>query len=128
MGCSTHSVPSWSNSAIRSSLGTNFGLDLSVVECTKSRIAFFAAPSFQDGSGSSAAADTPPNTPNAVVAADALSKSLRVVFIQFLLSANYCATSRATIPDQAAEQSGVAMPLSWHSDRNKSTVAGAYPA
>src|SRR5271169_2792559 len=99
MGCSTHSVPSWSNSAIRSSFGTNFGLDLSVVACTKSRIAFFAAPSFQDGSGSSAAADTPPKTPNAVVAADALIKSLRVIFIKTLLSANCCPNRYATYPE-----------------------------
>src|SRR5271169_2102949 len=91
MGCSTHSVPSWSNSAIRSSFGTNFGLDLSVVACTKSRIAFFEAPSFHEGSGSSAAADTPPKTPNAVVAADALIKSLRVIFMQTLHSATCCA-------------------------------------
>src|SRR5277367_6293235 len=88
MGCSTHSVPSWSNSAIRSSFGTNFGLDLSVVACTKSRIAFFEAPSFHEGSGSSAAADTPPKTPNAVVAADALIKSLLVIFMEALLAAN----------------------------------------
>src|SRR5262252_4165594 len=37
---------------MRSSLGTNFGLDGSVVDCTKAVIACFAAPSFQDGSGS----------------------------------------------------------------------------
>src|SRR5271156_2715223 len=88
MGCSTHSVPSWSNSAIRSSFGTNFGLDLSVVAWTKSRIAFFQAPSFHEGSGSSAAADTPPKAPNAVVAADALIKSLLVIFMKTLLAAN----------------------------------------
>ena len=40
--------------AIRSSAGTNFGLPAVVVDCTNSTIAFFAAPSFQDGSGSCA--------------------------------------------------------------------------
>ena len=52
IGCSTHSVPSWSKVAIRASGATNFGLALSVVTCTNSTIAFFAGPSFQDGSGS----------------------------------------------------------------------------
>src|SRR5262249_3561979 len=56
MGCSTHSVPSWSNVATRASLGTNFGLDASVVACTKAMIACFEAPSFHDGSGSAACA------------------------------------------------------------------------
>src|SRR5262245_8760816 len=37
---------------MRCSGGTNFGLPLSVVERTNSRMLFFAAPSFQDGSGS----------------------------------------------------------------------------
>ena len=55
MGCSTQVVPSWSKVAMRSSGGTNFGLFLSVVVLTKSRIACFAGPSFQDGSGSAKA-------------------------------------------------------------------------
>src|SRR6266446_6672827 len=37
---------------MRASGGTNFGLDWSVVACTNSRIAFFAGPSFHEGSGS----------------------------------------------------------------------------
>ena len=52
IGCSTHSVPSWSKVAMRSSGGTNFGLPCVVVACTKSTIAFLAGPSFQEGSGS----------------------------------------------------------------------------
>ena len=52
IGCSTQVVPSSSKVAMRCSGGTNFGLALSVVTRTKSRIAFFAGPSFQDGSGS----------------------------------------------------------------------------
>src|SRR5262245_6345754 len=45
---------------MRSSGGTNFGLALSVVACTNSTIAFFAAPSFHEGRGSvSAIARTP---------------------------------------------------------------------
>src|SRR5262249_26272936 len=50
--CSTHRVPSWSNVAIRSSGGTNFGLPWVAVVCTNSTIAFLAASSFQEGSGS----------------------------------------------------------------------------
>ena len=52
IGCSTHSVPSWSNVAMRSAGGTNFGLPCVVVVCTNSTIAFLAGPSFQEGSGS----------------------------------------------------------------------------
>ena len=42
IGCSTHSVPSWSKVAMRASGGTNFGLACVVVAWTKSTIAFFA--------------------------------------------------------------------------------------
>ena len=49
IGCSTHSVPSWSKVAMRSGGGTNFGLAWSVVACTNSTIAFLAAPSFHEG-------------------------------------------------------------------------------
>src|SRR5262252_6710255 len=49
MGCSTHNVPSWSNVAMRASGGTNLGLAVLVVACTKAMIACFAAPSFHDG-------------------------------------------------------------------------------
>ena len=52
IGWETHSVPSWSKVARRASGGTNFGLALSVVAFTKSRIACLAGPSFQEGSGS----------------------------------------------------------------------------
>ena len=52
IGCSTHSVPSWSKVAMRSAGGTNFGLAWSVVACTNSMIAFLAGPSFQEGRGS----------------------------------------------------------------------------
>src|SRR5664279_3287558 len=40
---------------MRSSGGTNFGLALSVVVLTKSRMACFAGPSFHEGNGSAAA-------------------------------------------------------------------------
>src|SRR5262245_14458598 len=52
IGCSTHVVPSWSKVAMRASGATNCGLLFSVVVFTNSTIAFLAAPSFQDGSGS----------------------------------------------------------------------------
>src|ERR1017187_6090708 len=55
MGCSTQVVPSWSKVAMRSSGATNFGLALSIVVLTKSRMACFAGPSFQEGKGSTAA-------------------------------------------------------------------------
>src|SRR6516164_2303001 len=57
MGCSTHRVPSWSNVAIRSAVGTNFGLPWSVVSFTKVMIACLARPSFHEGSGSPDVAD-----------------------------------------------------------------------
>src|SRR5262249_54473639 len=50
IGCSTHSVPSWSKVAMRSSGGTKFGFARSVVDRTKSRIACFAGPSFHEAS------------------------------------------------------------------------------
>ena len=56
IGCSTHSVPSLSNVAIRSCGGTKSGLPSVVTFFTNARIACFEGPSFQDGSGSSAAA------------------------------------------------------------------------
>src|SRR6266404_1159263 len=40
---------------MRASIGTNLGLVLSVVACTKSKIACFAGPSFHDDRGSPAA-------------------------------------------------------------------------
>ena len=43
IGCSTHSVPSWSKVAMRSAGGTNCGLALSVVAFTKPTIACLAA-------------------------------------------------------------------------------------
>ena len=52
IGCSTQSVPSWSKVAMRSAGGTNCGLPCVVVACTNSTIAFLAAPSFHEGSGS----------------------------------------------------------------------------
>ena len=52
IGCSTHSVPSWSKVAMRSAGGTNLGLPCVVVACTNSTIACLAGPSFHEGSGS----------------------------------------------------------------------------
>src|SRR5208337_1097027 len=81
-GCSTQSVPSWSNSAMRSSGGTNFELFLSVVVLTKSIIACLAGPLFHDGSGSpSRAKDGTLKLPAAMIAADPFIKSLRVISI-----------------------------------------------
>jgi hypothetical protein len=48
----SHSVPSWSNSAIRSAGSTKFGFDWSVVSRTNFRMASLAAPSCQEGKGS----------------------------------------------------------------------------
>jgi hypothetical protein len=45
-------VPSLSNVAMRSGSGTNVGLPSVVVALTNSTIAFLAAPSFHEGSGS----------------------------------------------------------------------------
>src|SRR6516225_8059369 len=47
---------------MRSSWGTNVGLDLSVVFCTNSTIACLAGPSFHEGSGSLCAALCAPAT------------------------------------------------------------------
>ena len=52
IGCSTQSVPSWSKVAMRSSGATKFAPPVSVVALTKSTMAFFAGPSFHEGSGS----------------------------------------------------------------------------
>src|SRR5436309_11066533 len=47
-------------------------------------MAFFAGPSFQDGKGSFAALDMPLIPPMAAIAADVLSKSLRLISIRIL--------------------------------------------
>src|SRR6516162_2874187 len=75
MGCSTHSVPSWSKVAMRSSGGTNFVLDLSVVVCTNSTIACLARRSFHEGSGSvCASACVPKQSPATVASAEAKTR------------------------------------------------------
>jgi hypothetical protein len=51
MGCSIQSVPSLSNTAIRSASGTKLGPPSRVVAATKSRIARLDPPSIHDGSG-----------------------------------------------------------------------------
>ena len=51
IGCSHHSVPSLSKVAMRSAGGTKSGPPSFVTRATKSRIADFAAPSFQEGRG-----------------------------------------------------------------------------
>ena len=56
IGCSHQSVPSLSKVAMRSATGTKSGPPCVVTRATKSGIDFFAAPSFQDGSGSPPAA------------------------------------------------------------------------
>src|SRR5882757_5337278 len=56
IGCSTHSVPSWSKVAMRSAGGTKFVLPESVVVWTKFTMACLAEPSFHEGNGSSARA------------------------------------------------------------------------
>jgi len=55
IGCSDQSVPSLSNVAMRASRGTKSGEPSVVTLSTKAMIDAFAAPSFQDGNGSSAA-------------------------------------------------------------------------
>src|SRR5262245_18045547 len=52
MGCSDHSVPSLSKTAMRSAAGTKSAPPWVVTRETKSRMAFLDAPSFQEGSGS----------------------------------------------------------------------------
>ena len=53
-GCSDHSVPSLSKTATRSETGTNVSLPSAVTFRTKSMMACFALPSFQDGRASAA--------------------------------------------------------------------------
>src|SRR5262245_35965290 len=79
MGCSTHSVPSWSNVAMRSAGGTNFGLPCEVVACTNSTIALFAAPSFQEESGSPAGCATALPERRVEIAATAMAARARRV-------------------------------------------------
>ena len=55
MGCSTHSVPSLSNTAMRSGSGTKSGEPCLLTFSTNSTIAAFGAVSFQDGKGSDCA-------------------------------------------------------------------------
>ena len=55
MGCSDQSVPSLSNVAIRSATGMNCGPPSVVTAVTKSMIAVFEAPAFQEGNGSAGA-------------------------------------------------------------------------
>ncbi len=50
MGCSLHSVPSLSNTAMRSSGATKSGLPGVATACTNSTMALREGPSFQDGS------------------------------------------------------------------------------
>ena len=52
IGCSTHSVPSLSNTAMRSGSGTKSGEPSLVTFSTKATMAAFGAVSFQDGRGS----------------------------------------------------------------------------
>jgi hypothetical protein len=68
-GCSTQSVPSWSNVAIRSGTGTNLGLPGVVVDLTNSTMALFAALSCQDGRGSDCAEAVVLRTNTAALAA-----------------------------------------------------------
>ena len=56
MGASLHRVPSLSNTAIRSGMGTKSALPSVAVRFTKSRMACLAGPSFQLASGSVVAA------------------------------------------------------------------------
>src|SRR5262245_24883621 len=59
IGCSVQSVPSLSKVAMRSAAGTKSGAPSFVTRVTKSSRAFFAGPSFQDGSGSAGACPAP---------------------------------------------------------------------
>ena len=56
MGFSGHSVPSLSNTAMRSATGTTSGEPGVVTFVTYSMIALFALPSFHEGRGSAARA------------------------------------------------------------------------
>lgn len=81
-GCSAHSVPSLSNTAMRSSFGTNDLLPSRETSATKSVMAAFAGPSRHDGSGSPAGALAPgPAQPAmAIRATVATPKARRVQF------------------------------------------------
>src|SRR5208283_2845976 len=97
-GCSTHSVPSWSNSAMRSSGGTKSLLAGSVVTRTKSRIARFAGPSFHEASGvvlwaSAAVASRSPGRAGIAASAPSTRRRLRpseLVVDMMTLLLNYC--------------------------------------
>src|SRR5271156_673507 len=80
-GCSVQSVPSWSKVATRSFGSTYLELDFSVVSLTNEMIAFFEAPLFHEGRGSSSARDTLLKAPRTAVVADTLNRSLRVISI-----------------------------------------------
>ena len=47
-GCSAHSVPSLSHTAMRSAGGTKSLFALSVTDCTNDRMRVFTGPSFHD--------------------------------------------------------------------------------
>src|SRR4029079_10353337 len=85
IGCSTHSVPSWSKVAIRASVGTKLGLDGSVVAFTKFTIACLAGPSFHDGragplEGASASAEVGTTEVKRIASATSVAtKTLRLV-------------------------------------------------
>src|SRR6516164_5625346 len=68
MGCSTHSVPSWSKVAMRPSCGTKLLFDWSVVVFTKLTIDCLAGPSFHEGSGSVCASACAPKASPAMAA------------------------------------------------------------
>ena len=80
IGCSTHSVPSWSKVAMRSGGGTKLGFAWSVVARTKSRIACFAGPSFHDGrvpDGFCASAATGTNALDTIPSAGKMESKVR---------------------------------------------------
>src|SRR5271154_333500 len=82
------------------SLGSTYlELDFSVTSLTKEMIAFFEAPSFHDGSGSSKPAAPRAKAPKTVNAADVLIKSRRVIFMRPLV----CATLAHSVSKISSE-------------------------
>src|SRR5277367_2605396 len=88
---------------MRSCGSTYFELDFSVVSLTNAMIAFFAGPSFQEGSGSPTASAASPRAPRTAAAADTLIKSLRVISIKLSFSP---AVARQCTPWPNVKQGG----------------------
>src|SRR5262245_20196845 len=111
---------------MRASGGTDFGLPSVVVACTKSRIAFFAGLSFQEGSGSDCArapalTSTRPQKRTASVRAkrndDHIASSLRII-----------AGARSVVRRRKHTSAGTAQPRAEAVERRSTFMADSFSA